>query len=211
MKRVKLLSIAAALLCLVMIVGLVAYMTDFDYRQFEFLTAAPEDFDVTLSVMAYQMPETVLPGEEVPFNPTVANTGTEDMYGFLETYIPVYGSDDQEIYRYEFIWNDGCGWYPLGYSEIVEIDGVRYNRMAYAYITSDITIPQIIHAGESAYPIFQGLQLKLLDDDTYQEVSKDVIVYAYGIQIYGLGEPWMIDGANELKMTPDQIWELIKS
>ena len=68
-----------------------------------------------------------------------------------------------------------------------------------------------INPDESADPIFTGLQLALLDDETYQTVSKDVIVYAYAIQTYGFGDPWIVDGVNELNLTPEEIWALVKA
>ena len=138
----------------------------------------------------------VYPGESFAIEPWIENTGTGDVYVFMELdipVVPVYDDGTQEAVNGSlFTYAETSGWHLMETNE-----GAEYNKYIYSYGTSD-SLTKIINANSmdegpaETAPLMSQATFSTIQSSDDDELTLIVKAYAVTTEAYeedGIGSP----------------------
>lgn len=188
MNKKKSIVVAIALVAVLLIGGLLAYLTDTDTATNVFTLG--DNIEISLSETAWVAAngEGIHPGANIAKNPIITNdSSTTPAYVFAEVVVPCYdsnadGTADDALFTLDTI---GSGWTLISTSAVdTTAKTITY---VYAYGTASAMTP--LAASTSTSAVFSSVTLKSTLTATQKATAgtTNIVVNAYGIQIDNLG------------------------
>jgi len=188
MNKKKSIAVAAILLIILLIGGLLAYFTDTDTATNVFTLG--DNVDISLSETAWvpENGEGIHPGATVAKNPVITNdSSTTPAYVFAKVTVPCYdsnadGNADDALFTLNTI---GSGWTLISTSNV----DTTNKTITYVYAYGSESEMTALGANASTSAVFSSVTLKSTLTATQKATagSTNIEVKAYGIQTDSLG------------------------
>ena len=178
----KLLIMGGALACLAGVGGIMAYFTDTDEAENNFVIGK---IDIDLEEPNWTEPENILPNQTIVKDPQVKNVGVNDAFIFLEVEVPYENvvtanangtknaAADTELFSYTL----NTGWVEIG--EAVKANGVVTHLYAYG---TDAAMTALA-ANATTPALFSNVTFaNVIEGQDLETTTQTINVKAYGIQ-----------------------------
>ena len=207
-KKIKLLTVFAAVALIGAIAGAAAYFTASDAAVNTF-TVGNVEIDLTEPGWDAEESTDIEPGRNLPKDPLITNTGKNTAFVFLTVDIPkkdIYTYDPSTLQRNAKAVTELFTMKDIDSSwSLVEKDtsDEEFNRYIYVYGTNSKCTG--LAKGQSTPPLFESVDYCYAVEG--QELDTDlhnIEVNAYGIQESDLG-----DNSND-KTSPSEVWNILK-
>lgn len=208
--------VATALIGTLCIGGIMAYFTDADTQTNTF-TVGKVSLD--LQDPNWQPPKDITPGQEIEKDPQIKNDGINDEYVFMEVVVPyanvtIANEDgtkaaekaDTELFSYDV----KDGWVEIGTP--TKDEGKKTVTHLYAYGTKEQMTA--VSANQTTGSLFDWVRFaNVVEDEGLEETTQHIVLNAYGIQTDNINDGKTdLDGINnDGKITPDEIWKVLKN
>ncbi len=211
-RNVKLAAMTAALVGVIGVGGIMAYLTDTDSKVNKFTLGK---VDITETEPEWDKdpdPEGVTPNQKITKDPTVKNEGDVDAFVFQIVKIPVANvvtanedgtrnpAADQELFKYSI----DSTWAEVGHRDVMDGGKVIAREYLYAYGSDAEMTP--LTPGSSTHALFSEVQyINVIEGSTdnagnpLEESVQQINVQAFGIQTSDL---------NGGKTAPADVWSV---
>ena len=165
-KRVKkLVLLIVAIITIVGLGGLFAYLSDTDQKTNVF-TVGKIDIELTESNWNPANAQNLLPGQPIPKNPTINNIGRNSAYVYIKVVNPIVQLTTGEGVLFNYTINSG-------WTQLDQVELCGYRATTYYYNTA-------LNASASTTSLFDNVTINDYSDNVGEEQLLDI--YAYGIQ-----------------------------
>lgn len=180
--KTRIFAVAAGIAGILTIGGVAAYLTDYDKAMNEF-TVGKVDIELQEPEWKPEDHTDTEPGDEIPKDPKVKNTGVNDAFVYLEVSIPVRDviAADEDGSRLEQKEQELFSFAAKDAWTLLEEQNVAENKVyVYAY-------NQILKAGETTETLFDTMTFLNIIEGQLDLEKLSVPVRAYAIQTRNTG------------------------
>ena len=161
----KLTLLVVAIIAIVGLGGLFAFLTDTDQKTNVF-TVGKIDIELTETNWNPSNGQNVLPGQPIPKNPTINNIGRNAAYVYIKVVNPIVELTSGEGVLFNYTINSG-------WTQLDQKESCGYRATTYYYNTA-------LNASSSTNALFDNVTINDYSDNVGEEQLLDI--YAYGIQ-----------------------------
>ena len=205
--NIKVLAIAAALICIAAIAGASAYFTSTDSMTNTF-TVGEVKIDLTEPAWEEVKAVDLVQGHDIPKDPKISNTGSNSLYAFIKVSVPkrdIYTYDPETLARNPkavtelfILPTPNTGW------TLLSTDGSSESITDYLYAYGTTSTLRKLEPGESTNSVFETVRYcYAVEGQGLDEDSHNILVKAYAIQADNIGSNDA--GASD----PEAVWTVL--